>query len=259
METATTMPLIAPSDDTHAHEHESSARVPSCLRKPNKAGKPPVEVTMEREHQAWLLKMRDHLSYRKIGEKLNITHANAFHAVKRRQAQLHAIYHVEAREIMEEHTAQLESIIGEAWTDYRADKGPQKTVRVVSRPARTDAEKARAGKRGWVSTRIVEEMWPGRANAALVAQARGALADLRQIWGAAASQVNAATRVVAEEDGMPAGHEILVGMFADGFKETMKAFFGDLDPAFAPDAHAELVPALADALGTPVVVCPTFL
>jgi len=166
---------------------------------------------------------RDFLTYRTIAQKLGIQYRSAYFAVKRCQAKLNEQFKVEARELMDLHTHKLDTLAEEALADYRAGKRPRKTVKIVTRLAASDEDKARADEQGMVRERV-EEVRPGAANPALLAQARGGLQDIRNIWGAEAAKI-IEVRTAEEDDAMPAEHAFMVGMFNDGMRSAATRMF----------------------------------
>ncbi len=178
-----------------------------------KPGKPPVEVTQELQHKAWLLHTRDQMTYRKIGEKLGMDHANAFRAVKRQQAQVTQDNNVEAKETMQIQTARLESVGEVAFADYQAGKKPIRIVKTVTRLAVSKQDKARADEQGMVRERI-EEIRPGEPNPALLNVVRGALQDIRNIWGAEAAKI-VEVKTIGDDDDVACEYPFTPGMVLD--------------------------------------------
>jgi predicted DNA-binding protein (UPF0251 family) len=160
---------------------------------PVKPGRPSADETEELERKCWRLRFKENLTTRQIAARLKVRPNTVCDAIKRAQVKLRAEFPNEARDIMEEHTEKLWEIASEFYQDYQTAKKGTKRVRTIQKLPKDAAQRALAGPDGFITLTIVDAI-PGKANPAIGAQYRGALRDIRAIWGAeAATKVTLST------------------------------------------------------------------
>jgi predicted transcriptional regulator len=141
------------------------------------------EVSREREREAWRLRQQGWTQQR-IADRLEVTHQAVDVMLSRIEKRLAAEFREQAEQMKGRQTAVLEQILDEAleqWRRSTEDAVTEVTVKgkVTGKGGKgkegTDKDESRAQ-----VTRTVEGQ---TGNPALLAQARGALADIRSIWG----------------------------------------------------------------------------
>ena len=150
-------------------------------------GRPPREVTAERERQAWELRTTRGFTEQQIADHLEIHVSTVCKALQRIERRLAGEFRERAEEIKARQTTQLEHIAAEALQQWRRSC--------------EDAEKQRTVEKGNEVTVITERKGQS-GNPALLEKALQALGEIRKIWG-----LDAPRQVEASVSG-PAGGPI---------------------------------------------------
>lgn len=155
------------------------------------AARPPKEVTAENERRAWELRQKGWKEQR-IADELEVNVSSVSRMLKRVESRLAKEFTESAARIKARQTAQLEHIHEEAleqWERSCLDAEITRTVtkRVESKPkGRRDDDAEEDEEVTSTEEFLVEKTTEIRGqsgNAALLAQAREALSDIRDIWG----------------------------------------------------------------------------
>jgi hypothetical protein len=212
-----------------------------------KSGRPPKEVSADLAERAWLLRVEEHLSYRKIAQRLHVTPKTARLACIRQREENQRQFRVQAAYLMDEHTERLDTIFERAMTDYK--KGKKRTTVVCVRerraiPGKTAGEEGEGGSsssnsnsndEGQLRERVTEtKIRLGKANPALLGQARGALRDIREIWG---------VHIATKQQPGSIGYDYLDGYDEDGTcrncgQQAAREFFRRFDQVLFDMAEA---------------------
>lgn len=185
-----------------------------------------TEVTREREREAWRLRQQGWTQQR-IADRLEVTHQAVDVMLFRIEKRLAAEFREHAEEMKARQTAVLEQVMDEAleqWRRSTEDAVTEVTVKgkVTGKSGKGKDDAPKDESRAQV-TRTVEGQ---TGNPALLAQARGALADIRSIWGLDSSK--------APPEPPPAG---------DGGTVTIREVIVQL-PSLAPELPAAVTMTL---------------
>lgn len=169
------------------------------------SGRVPPEVTREREARAWELRQRCRTT-RQIAHELDIDHSTVVRMLDRVEKRLLESVNADVLQVKLRQTQQLERLLSEAVSEWERSKLPVEVERTVTKateltgqevaplwPETGEDEEPTGAPKPQVTLPAVEvtttrEVRGQTGNPALLAQARGALADIRAIWGLDAPQ-----------------------------------------------------------------------
>lgn len=130
---------------------------------------PPREVTAENERHAWLLRTEKFWTERQIAEELSLTQGAVSKMLSRVEKREAVQFSERVEQIKARQTAQLEALASDAFMEWERSKLPAENERTtVSATGSVETTSERRGRIG---------------DAQLLNQARGAMSDIRTIWG----------------------------------------------------------------------------
>jgi len=146
-------------------------------------GRVSQEVSKEREREAWRLRQHGWTQQR-IADQLGVTHQAVDLMLSRIEKKLAEQFKEQAAEIKARQTAILEVVTDEALTQWRRsceDAVTEVTVKgkVTGKGGKAQGSGDKDESRAQVTRTVVGQS----GNASLLAQARGAMSDVRTIWG----------------------------------------------------------------------------
>jgi transcriptional regulator len=141
------------------------------------------DIGSERERQAWRLRVQGWTQER-IAEHLECTQAGISKALKRIEQKLADAFVEEAREIKARQTAILEHVADEALQAWAKSKLDAEAERIVTEEVNlvNEDDEDKISVPG-VKVKTTNERKGQSGEPAHLAQARGALSDIRGIWG----------------------------------------------------------------------------
>lgn len=132
------------------------------------AAKPLPEVTRARERRTWELRVTQFKTEQQIADILNIDVSTVCRMLKRLEVRLAGEFAERAARIKAEQTGQLQHIAQEAMQGWERSQQDAEIERTVKTPQGTTTTVERRGQAG--DPRYLD-------------QARGAMEDIRDIWG----------------------------------------------------------------------------
>lgn len=157
------------------------------------AANPPRQVTRDRERRAWELRVTQFQTEQQIADALGIDTSTVCRMLQRLEKRLAKTFEGQAAEIKAEQTAQLQHIAQEAIRAWERSQQDAEIERTVSGPQGATTTTERRGQVG--DSRFLD-------------QVRGALEDIRDIWG-----LDAPKRTDVTSDGQPI--KALIGIELD--------------------------------------------
>ena len=137
--------------------------------------------TQHREMEVWRLRVLQNLSQAEVAERVGLSQQAVSKILSRLQERFAAEFVEQVKAHKEEHTAVLQQVASEALEQWRRSCEDGVSVATV-----TGRVKATEGGVFELPDQVTRTVAGQCGNAALLAQARGALADIRAIWGAEA-------------------------------------------------------------------------
>lgn len=160
------------------------------------AAVPPKEVTRDNEREAWLLRKQGWTQER-IAGRLGLSQQAVCTMLARIEKKLAAEFRDQAEEIKARQTALLETLADEVLTQWR--RSCEEAFTEVTVKGKTTGGKGKSGAENDQSkAQITTTREAQSGNPALIAQARGTLADIRDIWGLDAPKKNEHTGAAGE-------------------------------------------------------------
>lgn len=144
--------------------------------------KVPEELSRQREREAARLRWQGWTQQR-IADQLGVTQQAVDVMLQRIERRLAEEFKEQAAEIKARQTAQLEQVVDETLTQWR--RSYEDAVTEVTVKGKTEGGKADSMKAQVTRTVVGQSGNPG-----LIGQARGAMADIREIWGLNAPKRN---------------------------------------------------------------------
>jgi predicted DNA-binding protein YlxM (UPF0122 family) len=150
----------------------------------------------ELEREAWALRVQG-WTLRRIADQLGVCHQAVHAACSRVEKRLHAQFSKRTEQVKSRQTAQLEHLIHDVLDEWRRSKLDAETVKTTDGGGEPKTERTVKGQTG---------------NPALLAQARGAMEDIRKIWGVDAP--------IKTEISGPNGGAVAVDLFDAALKQA---------------------------------------
>lgn len=147
------------------------------------AANPPRQVTRDREAKAWELRQQFWTEQR-IADELGVAVSTVCEMLQRVERQLAQQLAEHALPIKARQTAQLERVAAEAFAAWERSKQPAELDRVITEEVNLIGdEEGGSITIPAVKVKTTNERKGQTGDPSLLAQARGALADVRSIWG----------------------------------------------------------------------------
>lgn len=146
---------------------------------PPRGNRPLEEVSEEREQQAWELRQKKFWSQAHIAEELGVSQQAVSKMLARAGKKLAAEFKNRAEAIKAEQTMMLEAIVDEAKQEWERSKNPIEKTSTKSGIQKLN----RFGDVRDLEDEVTTTIEPRLADPRYLAEARGALGEIRKIWG----------------------------------------------------------------------------